>query len=115
MSAGIWAIDYVPGARTADICLNGVAVDVVQVRQWDWELSYYGQVSPVPVQRDLNIALANWVAEYGGDYLYAVPAAHPRRTGRRRVEQRLTHPRSSCEYCDEQAADMDNEDGYPLG
>jgi hypothetical protein len=66
---GPWLIEYVPGARTADIYYNGHAVDLVSVRDWDFALGYDAQTAPIPSHRQLESTLVSWVVENGGAYL----------------------------------------------
>lgn len=66
---GPWLIEYAPGARTADIYFNGHAVDLVEVRAWDFALGYDAQPSPVPSRRVLESTLVSFVAERGADYV----------------------------------------------
>lgn len=66
---GPWLIEYVPGARTADIYFNGHAVDLVEVRAWDFALGYDAQTAPIPSRRVLESTLLTWVVENGAHYV----------------------------------------------
>lgn len=59
----LWGIQYVPGARLADIICAGHAVDCVQVRDWDWSEGPTGQLSRVPDARDLGPVLQAYIVE----------------------------------------------------
>lgn len=55
-----WRVNYA-GGRTADIISpDGNAVDLVQVRPWDWELNPSEQVPHTVTAEDLASALAEW-------------------------------------------------------
>jgi hypothetical protein len=58
-----WSIDYVRGARLADIRYMGHAVDCVQVREWDFSLSE--QTSHIPSDNLLGKILLDYFMEHG--------------------------------------------------
>jgi hypothetical protein len=55
-----YLIEYVPGARLADIRYQGHVIDCVQVRAWEWERNPADQRSEVPSVTDLRRVLAEW-------------------------------------------------------
>lgn len=67
--SGDWGIEYLPGARLADIRYLGHVVDCVQVRDWDFRYGPTDQPSRVPGHTDIMNAFVEWLGEHRSEYV----------------------------------------------
>jgi hypothetical protein len=56
---GGYSIEYADG-RTADVVINGTAVECVQVREYDWE---NGALGPMPTPAQVRQQVADFLAD----------------------------------------------------
>lgn len=69
--SGSWVLDYVPGARLADIRYLGHVIDCVQVREWDFCYGAADQPARVPTHAELVDMFASWLGEHSSEYALA--------------------------------------------